>query len=109
MFRVNVCAHATLLLRFCNDLQRQSRLAGSFRAIDFDYPAARHTANSERNIESERTGGDGRNVFDDATLAEFHNRAFAELLLNLTDREVKGFLSIYVHENPPPCVIQSML
>jgi hypothetical protein len=44
MFGVDISAHAALLLRLSNDLQRQGRLAGGFRAVDLDNPPTWYTA-----------------------------------------------------------------
>ena len=42
-----------------------------------------------------------RHVFDNAALAELHDRAFAELFLDLTYREVDCLFPIYIHCLPP--------
>src|SRR5262245_49440427 len=101
MFGVDIGAHAAVLLRFGDDLQRQRRLAGSFRTVNFDHPAARHTADTERDVESERTGRNGLHVFDYSAFAELHDRAFAELLFDLAYGEVDCLFTIYVHRLPP--------
>ena len=97
MLGVDIGAHAAELLRFGDDLQRQSRFAGRFRSIDFHHSAARHAADAERDIEAQRAGGDDLHVFDDAALAKLHDRALAELLFDLAYGEVDCFLTISVH------------
>ena len=41
VFRVDECGLAAELLRFGDHVQRERRLAARFRAVDFDYAAAR--------------------------------------------------------------------
>ena len=62
MFGVDEGANAALLLRFGDDLQRQRRLAGGFRSIDFDDAALRQTADAERDVEPERARRDRLDV-----------------------------------------------
>ena len=71
--------------------------AGGFRAVDLNYPAAWHAADPESNIEPQGTGRNGLHVFDNAALAELHDRALAELFLDLTYREVDCLFTIYIH------------
>src|SRR4030095_2593588 len=87
MFGIDISSHAALLLRLSYDLQRQGRLTGSFRSIDLDDAAARHTADPQSNIESERTGRDYGDVFHYAPLAELHDRPFAQLPFDLAHGE----------------------
>ena len=83
MFRIDESPHATLLLGFGHNLKGKCRLTGGFRAIDLDDSAARHTADSQSDVESERTGRDYGDVFYQASLAEFHDGAFAKLSFDL--------------------------
>ena len=101
MLGVDEGRHAAALLRFGDDLQRQGGFAGGFRAVDLDHAAARHAADAERDVESERAGGNRLHVLDDAALAELHDRAFAELFLDLTYREVDRLFPIHIHCLPP--------
>src|SRR5512132_169033 len=87
MLGVDERANSALLLRLGDRVQRERRLAGTFRAIDFNDAAARQTAYAERDIEADRAGGD-RLGLDRLPLAEPHDRAFAEGSLDLTDRRV---------------------
>src|SRR5882724_152041 len=101
MFGIDISSHAALLLRLSYDLQRQRCLTGGFGSIDLDDAAARHTADAQSNIESERTGRDYGDVFHYASLAELHDRPFAKLPFDLAYGEIKCFLPIYVHLPPP--------
>ena len=66
-------------------------LARGFRPEDLDDPAARDAADAERVVEAHRPGGDrlGSRV-DGILLAEAHDRALAELLLDLADGHLDG-------------------
>ena len=85
---------------FCSsaiDLQRERRLARRLRAVDLDDSAARQAADAESDVEPERAG---RHRFDVARrdrVAEAHDRAFAELLFDLSQRSGKRFLAVFVH------------
>ena len=60
------------------------------RAVDLDHPAARQAADAEGDVEAERAGGDDLDVVDDLALAEAHDRALAELLLDLRQGRLQG-------------------
>ncbi len=79
-------ADAAGLLGFGNGVQRQRGLAGRFRPVNLDHPAARQAADAERNIEPERAGGDRLDIHRFVVLAELHDRALAELALDLGER-----------------------
>src|SRR6202041_922999 len=66
------------------------RLARGFRAVNFDYPAARQAADPERDVEPERARGNGLDVHRAVVLAELHHRALAELTLDLGERGGQG-------------------
>ena len=91
MFGIDICAHAAGLLRFRNDMQRQRGLAGGLRAVDLHYAAARHAADTEGDIETERSGRDHRQILGHAGLAELHDRALAELAFDLADGKSIAF------------------
>ena len=82
MFGVDEGTDAAQLLRFGDDMQRQRRLAGGFRAINLDHPATRQTADAKRDIEPERPRRNGLD-FNRRALAEAHDRALAEGALDL--------------------------
>ena len=91
-------ADAALLLGFGDGVQRQRGLAGGFRPVDFDDAAARQAADAERDVEPERAGRDGLDVHRLVVLAELHDRALAEMPLDLGQRGVQG-LGVLVHGN----------
>ena len=91
MFGVDERRHAAELLRLGDDLQRQRRLARRLRPEDLDDAAARHAADAEGVVEADgrrsrstAIGGDG------VLLAQAHDRALAELLLDLADGHLDG-------------------
>src|SRR5262249_32282220 len=57
-------------------------LAARLRAEDLDDPAARQAAPAQGDVQAQRPAGDALDVQDRA-LAQLHDRAFAELLLDL--------------------------
>ena len=76
-------ADAALLLRFGHAMQRQRGLAGRFGSVNLDHPALRQAADAERDVEPERAGRDRLDVHRLVVLAELHDRALAELALDL--------------------------
>jgi hypothetical protein len=85
-------AGAADALHLGNDLQGERGLAGRFRPVDLDHPAARQAADAKRDVEPERAGRDDLDVFDHFAFAEPHDRALAELLFDLRQRGGEGFL-----------------
>ncbi len=83
-------AGAAELLHLGDDLQGERGLAARLRAVDLDHPAARQAADAEGDVEAERAGGDDLDVVDDLALAEAHDRALAELLLDLRQGGLQG-------------------
>ncbi len=88
-------AGAAALLRFGDHMQRQRRLARAFRAVNLDHPAARQTADAERDVEPERAGRDHVDVRGGLARAELHDRALAEGALDLAERRVQSPLSVH--------------
>jgi hypothetical protein len=91
MFGIDEGADAAALLGFGNDMEGERRLAGGFRAVDFDNTAARKAADAKRNIEAERTCGDRLDFDRLLVFAEPHDRALAEGALDLGEGGIKGF------------------
>src|SRR5205085_6521148 len=87
MFGVNISRDAAGLLGLRDDMQRQCRLAARLRPVDFNDAATRHAADADGGIQAEARGGDGRHVYH-LLFAESHDRAFAELLLDIGYCEV---------------------
>ena len=99
---VDVGAHATVALRLGDDVRRERRLARRLRPEDLDDPAPRQAADPEREVERERTRGD-RFDPDVAPLAQLHDRALAELLLDLAERHVEGLFAVHLEPLSLPC------
>ena len=91
MLGIHERRHPSEFLRFGDHLERQRRLARRLRPEDLDDATARHTTNPEGVVEADRSGRDGRHRRDDVFLAEAHDRAFAELFLDLADGQLDGF------------------
>ena len=64
--------------------KRERGFAGRLRAVDLDDAAARQAADAERDVETERAGGDDFDRFVDL-VAHAHDRALAELLFDLAE------------------------
>src|SRR5205814_7161641 len=94
---VDIRCDTPLLLHLSDDLQTQRRLARGFRTVDLDYAASRQTAGPERNIEAKRARGDDLQVILHLGLAHPHDRALAELLLDLREGCGERFALVVVH------------
>src|ERR1035437_911940 len=86
VFRVDKRAGTAHLLRFRDTFQRQRGLARRFRAVDFDYAPARQSTHAQCEVESERAGRYDGDIARNRLLAELHDRALAELFLDLAQR-----------------------
>ena len=89
---------AAQLLHLGDHRQGQRRLAGRFRAVDLDDAAARQPADAERDVEPERAGGNHLDVLRHLGFAEPHDRALAELLLDLREGGLQGLALVVVHD-----------
>ena len=94
---VDVRGSAARLLDLRDDLQAQRRLARRLRTVDLDHAPARQAADAERDVETERAGGDDLQVVLDLRLAHFHDRALAELLLDLRKGGGERLVLLVVH------------
>ncbi len=74
-------------------VQRDGRLAGGLRAVDLDDPAPRQAADAERDVERDRPGGDHLDR-GAALVTEAHDRALAELTVDLAERGLEGLLAV---------------
>ena len=89
MLGVDEGAGAAALLRLGDDMQRQRGLAGAFRAVDLDDPAARQAADAEREVEAQGTGRDDLDLLAVGTRAQPHDRALAERPFDLAQRRIQ--------------------
>ena len=96
---IDECGHAPEALRLGNHLQRERRLARRFRSEDFGDAAAGQPPDAERKVDADGAGRDRFGRGDRVPLAESHDRALAELLLDLADCDVERFESFlaFVH------------
>src|SRR5262249_36225180 len=72
----------------------QRRLPRRPGAEDLDHPAPGQAADAEREVERERAGGNGGDA-DVAVLPQPHDRALAELLLDLADGHLEGVVAFH--------------
>ena len=90
-------------LRFGNDLQRQRRLARRLGSEDLGDAAAGQAADAERVVDADGAGRNGLGRGDGVACAEPHDRALAELLLDLAHRNFERFDAFlaFVHWHKP--------
>ena len=81
---------AAELLRLGDHVVDERRLARGLRAEDLDDAPARHAADAEREVERERARGDRLHAHLRALVAHAHDRALAELALDLRERALQG-------------------
>ena len=79
---VDVGADAAVALRLGDDVHGERRLARRLRAVDLGDAAPGQAADAEGEVERQRAGGDGLDRHR-ALLAHPHDRALAELLVDL--------------------------
>ena len=80
---------ATGLLGVGDDRERERGLARGFRPVDLDDATARHATHAQGDIEPDGAGGDGLDVGRGVALAQGHDGALTELLLDLLQGEVQ--------------------
>src|SRR5439155_9229179 len=92
-------APAAGVLGLGEDVLAERRLAGRLGAEDLGHAAARDAAHTERQVERDRSGRDdvdGRA----RPIAQAHDRAGPELLLDRADRRAHGFPALPLHGLP---------
>ena len=72
-------------------MQRDGRLAGGFRTVDFHHAAARQTAHAQRHIQIQTAGRNHLNIPRRA-FAHADDRTLAELLFNAGQRDIQRAL-----------------
>ena len=80
---VDKARNAAALLHFRDHMQRDRGLTGGLGAVDLDNASLRNAAESQREIQAQRSGRRGLHIHHIARVAEFHDRALAEILFNL--------------------------
>jgi hypothetical protein len=75
-------------------VQGHRRLAGALRAVDLHDAAARQAADAERDVERDRPGGDHADR-DAHLVAEAHDRALAEALVDLREGHLEGLRAVW--------------
>ena len=93
VLRVDECSGAALLLSLGNGMQSQSGLTGGFRSIYLDDPATGKSADAQSSIYGQAAGGNDLDVLI-SVFAQLHDRTLSKILLNLAERNLKGFLAI---------------
>jgi hypothetical protein len=85
MLGVDDGARASEVLRLGDDVLDHGGFAGRFWSKDLEHPTAWRAANAESDVESDRAGGDRIDRHSLGSLAQLHDGAFAELLLDVCD------------------------
>ncbi len=91
---VDVGADAAVALRFGHDVHGEGGLARGLGAEDLDDPAAGQAPDTEGQIERQGTGRDGIDR-DHTLVAHLHHGAGAELLVDLAQGHLEGFVSLH--------------
>ena len=93
---VDVGADAAVALGLGDDVHGQGGLARGLRTEDLDHTATREPADAEGDVQRERPVDDGLDVHR-GLLAHLHDRALAELLLDLAEGHLECLLSFHCH------------
>src|SRR5699024_10035187 len=80
-------------LRVGHRVQGDGGLTGGLGAVDLDDAPARQSADAQRHIQGDRTGGDGRDRLT-RLLAQPHDRALAEVLVDLRQGQFQRLTAI---------------
>ena len=91
---VNEGAQTAHFLGLGHEMQSHGGLAAALRAKNFHNAAPGNAANAQRAIQHEAAGRNDAHIQLGALVAQAHHRTLAELLVNLTDGVLQGFLSI---------------
>ena len=84
MFGVDERGEPAAGLGVGDQVQCEGGLAGRLRPVDLDDPTPRHSPDSERRVQRDRTGGNDVDA-NLRLLTHPHDRALAELAFDLTD------------------------
>ena len=83
------------LLGLGDDVQGEGGLARGLGTVDLDHAAPRHPADAEGQVEGEAAGRDGLDRVGRAVDAHAHDRALAELLLDLEQGDFECLLAFH--------------
>ena len=89
------------LLGLGDDLEGDGGFTGAFRAEYLDDAATGNAADAEGGVEGDGTGGDDGDGTDGFLGAEAHDRAFAELLVELGKGGFNGLAAVVCHGDSP--------
>ena len=90
VFRVDEGGDAALLLGFGYRVEREGRLAGGFRSVDFDDASAGEASHAEGHVQLDAARRDDRDVLL-GLAAQGHDGTFSKVLLDLRDGGFDGF------------------
>ena len=91
MLGVDDGADAPLLLGLGDDVDRERGLTGGLRSVDFSDTATRQTSDSEGEVESDGSCGNGLHV-GHFIISETHQGSGAEILLKMLQGHTEGLL-----------------
>ena len=91
---------AAATLRLGDDVQRERRLARRLRAVDLDDAAARDAADTERDVQGQRTGRDDVDVLS-LYVAETHDRSLSVGSLDLSEGRLQCPIPLSRHRLTP--------
>ena len=97
MLCIDECGDAAHLLCFCDRVQCQCRLTGGLRPIDLDDTAARIPADTDRDVQRERTRRDDFDIELVPHLTQTHDRAGTKFLGDLLHRIFQCLLPILLY------------
>ncbi len=95
VLRVDEGGNTAISLCLGHDVERQGGFTAGFGTVDLDHPAARNPSDTKGEVDGQRTGRDG-GVLLCGGGAELHDRAFAELALDLSHCHVELFVSLHL-------------
>src|SRR4051812_42895033 len=93
MLGVDERGDATAPLRVGDRVQRHCRLTAGLWTVDLDDPAARQSADAERDVEADGAGRDHLNRCP-RVIAEAHDRAVAVVLTNLRECGIERLVAV---------------
>ena len=93
VLRIDEGSNAARPLRVCNRVERNRGFTAGLRTVDLDDTTAGKTTDTERDVKCDRPRG---NDFDGraCVVAKAHNRAFAELTVNLCERVFERLIAV---------------